>query len=45
MHNTAPVGASLLAKVVNNSARPLANCDALETFASRLAPTVGAHGA
>ena len=36
------VGASLLAKVVNDSACIRANRDALDAFASRLAPTVAA---
>jgi hypothetical protein len=33
------VGASLLAKVVNDNAQPLKNHGALEFFASKLAPT------
>jgi hypothetical protein len=35
-----PVGASLLAMDVNDNARILEKCGALEFFASRLAPTV-----
>ena len=36
-----PVGASLLAKIVNDDACILNERGALELFASRLAPTVG----
>ena len=38
--NTSTVGASLLAKVVNDSVCLLGNLDVLEVFASRLAPTM-----
>ena len=38
--NTSTVGASLLAKVVNDSVCLLGNLDVLEVFASRLALTM-----
>ncbi len=41
--NPPPVGASLLAKDVNDNARILDERSVLESFASKLAPTKSCH--